>query len=74
MMSLATAARLDSQIEVVRTATRMKEFFMALEDTAADTGYDFDFLNEVFREALEDGEDFREALISVITIAYELDF
>lgn len=52
---------------------RMKDFDIALHDIADGTGYDYNFLCEVFDESDED-ESYIDRIISISDIACEHDF
>ena len=52
---------------------RMKDFDIALHDIAWYTGYDYEYLNEVFNESDED-ESYIDRIISISDIACEHDF
>lgn len=52
---------------------RMKDFDIALHEIAEETGYDYNFLCDVFDESDED-ESYIDRIISISDIACEQDF
>lgn len=52
----------------------MKDFSCALADVANDTGYNFEFLLDMFGEMVADGETFRDAFAHVAGVSYEYDW
>ena len=73
-MSNVMMEKLDARIHEVRTASHMRDYAESLLETSYDTGYDYDYLADAHHELLDDGQDFIESLIDVITIAYEQDY
>ena len=52
---------------------RMKDFDIALQEIAWESGYDYEFLSKVFDECDED-EDYIDRIIEISDIALEHDF
>lgn len=61
-------------IDATINCHRMKDIYIMLEEVEEDTGYNVEFLWDVMKESLDDGETWEEAVKGTITIAYEYDY